>query len=291
MNAFSLLRISLFGPVAGIAFLLLAGRPLAAEIEFPAASPLGRVSQVIGTTEVAVEYSRPSVKGRKVFGGLAPYGAVWRTGANASTKITFEHDVLFGGEPVPAGTYALYTIPDEEEWTFIISGKTELWGASGYDESGDIVRVAAKPVELPFTVETFTVGFDKLRDDSAIFYLDWENTRVAVTIETTDEARIMKAITETMPPVAEANLGLLYNAARYYREHEGDLEQAQIWIDAAAEKRPNAYWIQFEKARIAAARGDAEAARKAAEASLQSAEDQGADAGMLFAIRELIEAL
>lgn len=264
---------------------------LSAEIEFPAASPLGKVTQVIGITEVTVEYSRPSAKGRKVFGGLAPYGEVWRTGANASTKITFDHDVRFGDKPVPAGTYALYTIPGETEWTVILSSKTDLWGSFGYDASGDIVRVEAKPISLPYEVETFTIWFDHLRDDSAILYLDWEKTRVGVSIETTDEARIMAEINDSMPPVAEANLGLLYNAARFYREHGGDLNQAQIWIDAAVEKRPGAYWIQFEKARIEAARGENASARASAEAALKAAEEQEADPGMLFAIHELIKSL
>lgn len=271
---------------------LLLGSSLAsAQIQFPAASPAATIKQVVGVTSVEVEYSRPSMRGRSIFGGLVPYGSVWRTGANAASKITFQHDILFAGQPVPAGTYGLFSVPGEGQWEVILSSSTELWGAAGYDDSKDVARAIVAPIHLVQPVETFFIGFESLRDDSASLILEWEHTRVAVPLKTTDEARIFAAIRQDMPPVAEANLGLLYNAARYYRIHNGDLELAQRWINAALSQRPTAYWIAYEKAQIEAARGELALARTSANAALESASDQGADPGMLYEIGQFISGL
>lgn len=287
MKLFPLLSLPVI-PVM-LAGMLSMSTPLSGQIRFPAASPHARLVQTVGATEIEIDYSRPGAKGREIFGGLVPYGKVWRTGANASTKISFAQDVRLEGQAVPAGTYALYTIPEADEWTVILSTNTELWGAFDYDEADDVVRVTVTPEELQEPVENFTIGFDELTDGGAVMYLDWVHTRVPVQVKTTDAERIMTALKEDMPAIEEAGAGLLYNAANYYRKNDGDLGQAQEWIDAAAEQQPAAYWVQFEKAQIEAARGADETAVKSAETALERARAGGADGGMTAAIQAFID--
>src|SRR3954467_596278 len=129
------------------------------EIEFPQPSQAASIKQRIGLTDIEISYARPNKNGREIFGGLLPYGQVWRTGANASTKITFSDAVKIGGVGVPAGEYALYTIPAENEWTVILSKDTEGWGAYEYKRENDVARAVARPIALAAPVETFSIGF------------------------------------------------------------------------------------------------------------------------------------
>ncbi|MDZ7718546.1 MAG: DUF2911 domain-containing protein [Balneolaceae bacterium] len=142
-------------------------------------SPNAEVSQTIGTTEVLVTYGRPGVRDRDIFGGLVAYGQVWRTGANESTAIVFSDDVMIEGEEVPAGTYSLYTIPGEDEWTIIIN-ETLSWGTQ-YDETADYARVTVEPEES-YYVEQFMIYFEDVTENSGELVLHWDNTKVPVTI-------------------------------------------------------------------------------------------------------------
>jgi hypothetical protein len=148
--------------------------------ETPAASPACTLKQRVGLTDIEIVYARPGMKGRQVFGGLVPYGKVWRTGANQATKITFSAPVKLADADVPAGTYALFTIPGEKEWTIILNKTSSQWGSFRYDEKADLVRVKAVPVSLAEPVESFTIDLNDLRDDSATLNLIWEKTRVPV---------------------------------------------------------------------------------------------------------------
>lgn len=149
----------------------------------PKASPNAAVSQTIGTTEVTLTYGRPSVNEREIFGGLVPFDEVWRTGANESTAITFSDDVMIEGERVEAGTYSLYTLPGEDEWSIIINEKLS-WGTQ-YDMSQDVLRVQAEPEDTYF-IEEMMIYFSDLTESSGEMMLHWANTRVGVTIETTE---------------------------------------------------------------------------------------------------------
>lgn len=148
----------------------------------PPASPAATVKQDFALTSVEVSYSRPSVKGRKVFGELVPYGKVWRTGANAATTITFGSDVTIGGKKVPAGKYGLLTIPDQNEWTVIISKQTNVTSPNAYKEADDVVRVKVKPEQLPVKVESFMIGFDNIKANSMDALILWDNVAVAFPI-------------------------------------------------------------------------------------------------------------
>jgi hypothetical protein len=148
----------------------------------PAPSPACSLKQRVGTTDIEIVYSRPGVKGRTIFGGLVPYDKVWRTGANEATRITFSAPVKVNGADVAAGTYGLFTIPGEKEWTIILNKTAQQWGAFKYDEKADLVRVKAAPVKLAEPVETFTIDINDIRDDSATLNLIWEKTRVPVNL-------------------------------------------------------------------------------------------------------------
>lgn len=246
------------------------------KLDFPQASPAASFKQRVGTTDIQVEYARPGVKGRKIYGGLVPYGEVWRTGANAATKITFSTDVKFGGKAVPAGTYSLATIPGASEWTVILNKATDGWGAYSYDEKQDLVRVTAKPVPLADLVESFSIGMTDLRDDSGVLTMDWEKTRVPVKIE-------LDLVNTLVPQIKAAMAGEgkkpYLAAAMFYYEHDLDLKQAVAWADAAAKEAPDAFWVTYRKGLILAKMGDKAGALAAAKESLAKAEAKGGPSG------------
>lgn len=250
-------------------FALQAAAQTAPKLDFPAASPLAKVEQRVGLTDVAITYNRPSMKGRKVFGELVPFGQVWRTGANTATAISFSTAVKFGGVEAPAGKYALFTIPGESEWTVILSKVTGQWGAYSYDAKDDQLRVSVKPVKLPESVETFEIGVGDLRDTSATLNLSWEKTRVSVKLEVDVVTALRPQIEAAM--AAEGKKPYLA-AAMFYYEHNIDLKKSLEWIDASIKEQPEAFWAIYRKGLILEKMGDKKAAREAAEASLALAE-------------------
>jgi hypothetical protein len=245
-------------------------------IEFPQPSPAATLKQRVGLTDFEIVYSRPSVKGRKIFGALVPFGEVWRTGANAATKITFSTDVRFEGNAVPAGSYALVTIPGEKEWTVILSRVTGEWGAYAYDDKNDQLRVKVAPKTLAEPVETMTIEFANLRDASASLVIAWDKTLVPVKL-TTDLVDSLKA------EIAEAMAGdgkkPYFQAAMFYYEHDLDLKQALAWIEEAVKERPDAVWIVYRKGLVQAKAGDKKGALESAKAALELAKKAGGSLG------------
>lgn len=245
-------------------------------LEFPQASPGATLKQRVGLTDFEIAYSRPSVKGRKIFGGLVPFGEVWRTGANAATKLTFTTDVGFEGQLVPAGSYALVTIPGEKEWTVILSKVTGEWGAYAYDEKNDQLRVKVKPVALAELVETMTIEFAGLRDDSARLVIAWEKTLVPVKLETDLVESLKEKIKEAM---AGEGKKPYFPAAMFYYEHDLDLKQALAWIDEAIKEKPDAVWMVYRKGLIQAKAGDKKGALASGQAALELAKKAGGSLG------------
>lgn len=246
---------------------LFAQTPAAKPLEFPAASPAATIKQRIGVTDVTVEYSRPSMRGRKIFGGLEPYGSVWRTGANSATKVTFSTDVTFGGKAVPAGSYALHTIPGESEWTVILNAAAG-WGSYGYDAAKDVARVVVKPMKLNHPVETFAIEFSDLsKENAGTLMLAWENVSVAVKIEVD--------LVSTLAPKIEAVMASdeakkpYFNAAMFYYENGLDLDKAMTWMEAGLAQQPEAFWMVYRKGLILAKKGDKAGVKAAAEKSLE----------------------
>jgi hypothetical protein len=240
----------------------------APKLEFPAPSPGCTLKQRVGLTDIEIVYSRPSAKGREIFGGLVPYGEIWRTGANQSTKVTFSTDVKLNGADVPAGTYAIYTIPGADEWTIIISKNTKLNGAFGYDAKDDLVRIKAKPFDIGFPIETFTINFSQIRDESAELYLAWDKTVVPIKMELDLASKLVPQIEAAM--AGSGDNKPYYQAAAYYYEHELDMQKASKWVDAAVAAN-EAYYVVHLKAKILAKLGDRPAAIAAAQRSTELA--------------------
>jgi len=182
--------------VAGV-FGLLSASNLSAQtprVDFPAASPACTLKQRVGLTDFEIVYSRPGIKGRTVFGGIVPWGQLWRTGANQATKITFNTPVKFEGTEVPAGTYALFTIPGEKEWTVILNKNASQWGSFQYDEKADVVRCKVMPVTLAESIETFTIEFNQIRDESAVLNLVWDQTVVPIHLAVDVTSKVLPQI-------------------------------------------------------------------------------------------------
>lgn len=245
-------------------------------LDFPQASPASVLKQRFGLTDVEITYSRPSAKGRKIFGGLVPFGEVWRTGANTATKLTFSTDVKLGGQAVPAGSYALFTIPDANEWTVILSKVTGVWGSYSYDAKDDLVRVKVKPAALGDMVESFTIDVGDLKDVSANLTLAWEKTRVSVKIE--------NDLVATMVPQIEAAMKAegkkpYFPAAMFFYEHDLDLKRALGWMDEAIKEKPDAMWMIYRRGLILEKSGDKAGALAAAQKSLEMAKKAGGPQG------------
>ncbi|MCS4432985.1 DUF2911 domain-containing protein [Aquiflexum gelatinilyticum] len=242
------------------------------QIQMPQASPSATISQKIGLTDVIIEYSRPSTKGRKIFGELVPFGEVWRTGANAATIINFKNEAKVEGNLIPAGSYALYSIPGKTEWTIILSKNTKLWGAVGYDPKDDLVRFNVKPGKTGQKYETMEINFVDMTDTGATIAMKWENTRVKFRIETEVDSIVMAEIKALVIDKEAENPGLLYQAANYYFTNNKDMNQAFEWITKSVSQDPK-YWTMHLKAKIELALGKKKEAIESATKSMEMAKE------------------
>lgn len=254
--------------------LLVAYAPALAQIKTPAPSPVCKVNQEVGLIKVDLEYSRPSAKGRKIFGELVPFGEMWRTGANAATKVTFSDDASVGGGKLPKGTYALYTIPGEKEWSVIFYKNTNFWGTPGkdYKEEDVAARVTVPAQSLRDDVETLTMNFNNLRNNGADLEISWEYTKVVVPITVDTDSKVMADIKATLDG---PSAGAYYAAARYYYEEKKDMAQALAWVDKSLEKGGEKFWIVRQKALIQAELGRYKDAIATAEKSTELAKADG----------------
>ncbi|MCO6512141.1 MAG: DUF2911 domain-containing protein [Aridibacter famidurans] len=274
MRSISVFVISLL--LAGIA----AAQNNQPRLNVPTLSPITEITQEAALTEVKLVYSRPSAKGRTIFGGLVPYGEIWRTGANASTKLTFKEDVKLAGNPLPAGTYALYTIPGENEWTMIIHKNLGLRSLAGdaYKQADDVFRFTAKPAPTGKFVETFTIQFANLKSDAVDVVLSWENTMVGFTIEFDVASQVDKQIAELLKDEANANPFSYFLAAEYYFHNDRDQDQAVKWITTGLEKSPKNPRFGLLHARILHKQGKtAEALKVITEANAWARESNNAN--------------
>lgn len=247
-----------------------------AQIRTPQASPMATVSQGIGLTKATVEYSRPALKGRKMFGDQVPYGKVWRTGANMATKLTLDGEMSVNGKAVPAGSYALFTIPGQNEWTIILNKNTKAFGAFDYKEAEDVLRFTVKPEKLSTPAEYFTVEFTDFTPTTANLAMRWENVQVKFQLKQDPDAQIMAQIdAEVSKP--DAKPGVFSAAANYYYDTNRDLTKARAWADKVVEADKK-YWTYFLRGKIAAKQGDCKTARADAEAGLKMAQEAGDDA-------------
>ena len=254
------------------AFLTSAALAQAPAIDIPAPSPTATLKQRVGLTDIEIVYARPGVKGRKIFGGLEPFGSVWRVGANNATTITFSTPVNFGGTEVPAGKYALFAQLGREEWTVILSSANKQWGSYSYNAKDDVARATVKANSLgDVLVETFLIDINQIRDDSAVLNLVWENTAVSVPLKFDVVSKVQAQI-ETVMASSAAKKPYI-PAAMFYLDHNLDLKKAAQWMDLGIAEQPENFRFPFtyRKARILAAAGDKAGARAAAELSLAGA--------------------
>ena len=259
-----------------LSFLLVLQTTLMAQIQVPPASPTFEVKGTIGLTEVHLVYSRPSAKGRVVAGELIPYGEVWRTGANASTKISFSTDVWIEGHKVPVGQYALYSIFSENDATIILSKNLELWGSIGYSADDDVLRFSV-PVSHPSSsYETLTMSFSDFTANSANFNIKWDHTKVMFSIVSQVDELVMSQIKQQVIDNTPANAGVYFQAAGYYFDTQKDDRVALEWVDKAITgSQQKQYWVVHLKAKILARLGEKSAAKAAAESSIELAKAAG----------------
>ena len=240
-----------------------------AQIRIPAASPSATVVQGVGLSTASVEYSRPALKGRKMFDNQVPYGQVWRTGANRTTKLTLSDEMMVGGQKLAAGSYGLFTIPGASDWTIIVSKDAVGPGAFAYKPENDVFRVTAKATKTTAKTEFFTVEFTGFTSTSANLTMRWENTEVSLPMVSDPDAKIMAQIAEETAK-ADAKPGVFSAAANYYYDTNRDMKQARAWAEKVVEADKQ-YWTYYLRAKIAARQGDCKQARTDAEASLELA--------------------
>jgi Protein of unknown function (DUF2911) len=242
------------------ALVVLTATPAEAQLELPAASPSAKVAQRVGVTDISIDYSSPGVKGRKVWGDLVPFDKVWRTGANAATKITFSRDVTFGGKPVPAGTYSIVSMPSQKGWKVMLNKELGLWATPApYEASNDVASVDATTTEIP-SRERLAFLFSNTTDDSTSLDLEWEKLRVSVPIKVDSTAHAKAGIQAAV----EGSSRTLANAARYLADTQKDYPAALKQADASVAIQ-STWFNQWIRADILGRMGNYAEARKSAQ--------------------------
>jgi hypothetical protein len=245
-----------------------------AQIETPQPSPFSEMEQKVGLTDVTVEYSRPSMKGRTIFGDLVPYGKMWRTGANKNTMITFSDDVKVNGEPIKAGSYAIFVTPSATKWDIVFYSDTENWGTPReWDETKVAAKVSSEVSTLPMKIETFTIMLGNLTNNSASLGMMWENAYAEVNIDVPTDAKVSAAIEKTMNGPSANDY---YASAVYYSTEGKNLDKAKMWMEKAMSmiEKPG-YWQLRQQSLIYAKTGDTKAAIATAKKSLEGAKEAG----------------
>jgi hypothetical protein len=230
-------------------------------LKVPVKSPLTTVKQGFGISDVTLEYSRPSVSNRTIFGDVVPFGEMWRTGANACSKLTFGDDVFINNTKIVAGTYSLLTIPGKDQWEIILNKNTNLWGTGGYSKEDDVIRFKTTVMKTAEKIESFTIQFSDVKEVTMNVDLMWENTKVSFAVRVEIDEKVMKNIESTMSKDKRP----FHQAAAYYYDNKKDMKQALEWATKAVELNPKAYWSYLLKAKIELELKDLKAAKASAE--------------------------
>jgi hypothetical protein len=243
------------------------------QINTPRVSPASEVEQMVGLTEIEIEYSRPSMRGREVFGNLVPFGKVWRTGADNSTKISFDTDVIISGKTIQSGTYSIFSIPNKESWEIIFYSDVELWGVPRDWSENKIVFSSmfdVKKLKKSNTVETFTISFNDLTNNDVNMCISWENTSVEIKIEVPTRSMVESDINKVL--IDNPKSSDYYAAAVFYRQENINLDKALEWINKAIEMNESPrFWQYRQQSLIMAANNKFADAVDAAKKSLNLA--------------------
>ncbi len=251
------------------AFLLASVSFSEAQVKMPAPSPTQSLKQDFSLSSVEVSYSRPAAKDRKIFGDLVPYGKLWRTGANAATTIRFNEPVAVSGKRVDTGTYALYTIPGEDNWEVILNKGTGNWGVDGYKEADDVVRVKVPAYKLKNEAENFTMQFDNIKPESMELHIMWDKTGVALPITVSIKDKLRTNIESAL----QSDKKPYWQAAQFYNEWDKNHAKALENISKAIDGNPKAFWMHLYKARIQKDMGDKAGALASSQKSLELARE------------------
>lgn len=248
-----------------------------AQLKTPQASMSTSIEQIVGLTEIELEYARPSKKGRKVFGDLVPYGKIWRTGANKNTTIEFNDDVVIEAQTLKAGKYAIYTIPYESYWEVLFYYDTDNWGVpQKWDDSKVVAKTKAKVEKAAFPIETFTISFDNLEYNSAVLNFAWDEIQVGVGIQVPTDKKVEESIKKTINNNPSSQD--LMAAANYYYATEKDILVAKRWMDEGMEKNEDpAFYQLYQHALINAKANDTEFALKLVQQALEASKKAGND--------------
>ena len=221
-----------------------------AQLKSPNASPRSNITQIIGLVSVNLDYSRPSKKSREIFGGLVPYNKIWRTGANNPTTISFSDYVKINNQLISAGEYHLYSVPTESTLDLVIYEKTDAWGSlPTFDKSKVIARVSSDFIDLPNTVETFTISFENISNNGSTLNIMWDNKLAVYNIDALTKDKMINNINNVMNNNPSSND--YSRAAMYYFEEDIDIEKAMEWINKAYKDSDNLrYWHLRYKALI-----------------------------------------
>ncbi|NJB70169.1 hypothetical protein GGR42_000631 [Saonia flava] len=261
-------KLILFMFIASLSF------SIEAQIQTPAPSPFSRLEQKVGLTDVTIEYSRPAMRGRTIFGDLVPYGAIWRTGANARTKVTFSDDVVVDGQTLKAGSYAIFTKPSATSWEVYFYTEHQGGGApQEWDDSKVAAKTTAQVIPMPVDIQSFTITIDDVTDGSAAIGILWANVYVGVTFEVPTDATVMAGIDRAMTGPSANDY---FASAVYYLSAGKDINKAKEWIDKAMSMNESpAYWQLRQQSLIYAKAGDKKGAIAIAKQSLAGAEEAG----------------
>jgi len=238
-------------------------------IKTPQPSPTQTIKQDFGIGTVELSYSRPGIKGRKIYSDLAPSGQVWRTGANSATTLTFSEEVMVGGTKVAPGKYGLLSIPDKENWTMILTKQTDVTNPAAYKAESDVVRVNVKPRQVTAPTETLTMQFANVKATSMELDIMWDKVAVSLPITADVDTKIMGQINSAMTKDNKP----YFASAMYYLENGKNLDEALTWFDKAIEQNPKAFWIHHQRANTLAKLGKKADAKTAATKSIELAKE------------------
>ena len=269
------------------ALLIAASAPFIAQgqLKLPSLSPTTKIVQDFSTSNIELSYSRPSVRGRKIFGDVVAYGSPWRTGANGATKIKFGEDVEVNGNKIKAGEYVIYSIPNKESWEIIFNTGAGTFGPEGYNRENDVLRFMVKPTRMEGVCQTFTMAFTDLSYSSCKLEIMWERTRLQIPIKARNqdaiESNIDKAINHPSIPY--------FQVAAYYYENNTKTEIAEEYVNKALETEPKAYYMWYLKARIERRLAHYQKAIEAARKSMETAKGAALEAEYIHNNTKLID--
>ncbi|MGA0247719.1 MAG: DUF2911 domain-containing protein [Flavobacteriia bacterium] len=255
--------------------------------ELPQPSPSTHLEQRVGLTDITLDYSRPSVNGRVIFGDLVPFGSHWRAGANQNTKVTFSKPVTIAGTQVAAGTYSLSMIPNKGAWTVILNTKTDMWGVDGYSQEDDVLRTEVTPQSIP-SVETMRLSLENISVSKAEIVLDWSDVRIALPVELNTMELAMANIDAAIAAEPE-NWRVYRNAANFYNQNNIELAKALTYMEKVIELNPDNWYNYYLYAQVLAKNDRKKEAKKAANKALEMGRADAAKNNAPFNYAETIK--